>query len=413
METQVIVANFPPGASRLFLDLLGLKPIDLFNGINHCRDYKTIRLKKRSGGYRTINEPHEDLKKIQTRLLKHWLYRIYYQKYLDNRIYSFLPERSTIQSIQAHADNINSNYVTRFDLKDAFPSISADLIGRALRWAIEKEFPFMRNWQERKEENRYGKGKYGWKRNYSRNPLFPNSKVRWFRSLFRKEGTQYLVDDMIDRFIKMVLGFTTYQGCLPQGAPTSPFLLNLVVSYLQLPGLITAWLKANGYPNFVTVYCDDFIISTFREPSPKILAGIINVIETTGLKVNIKKTQVFNRHQISPSVLGLKLIKKNISGDEVEKLNKQPTIKGALRRYRKGGVWRLNKVAVSKEYIRQTRAMMHNLSLNPLDEKLCNTVKGRLNYLKSVYGVWNMPTQLQKPYLEMKKAGIIFKHLYS
>jgi hypothetical protein len=50
--------------------------------------------------------------------------------------------------------------------------------------------------------------------------------------------------------------------------------------------------------------------------------------------------------------------------------------------------------------------MMHNLANNPADKHLGRVVKGRLNYLKSIYGS-SLPNQLKKPFEEIKMAGII------
>jgi len=410
MEANQKLPTFPLGPSKLIIDLLGFTAVEFLEICANHNNYETIKLKKRSGGTRTINEPCPCLKKFQTRLLKRWLYRMYLRGFLDERIYSFLPKLSAVQNVQAHADKINSNHVIRFDLKNAFPSISSDLVAKALEWAIKKELDFLKDWKKRREFNlRYGRS---WREAYPRDPLFPYKKTRWFRKMIKNEKVQVRVEDIISQFIWRIIKLTTYNGCLPQGAPSSPFLLNLVVSYLNIPENISAWLKTQGYSNFVTAYCDDFVISTFREPDQKIIDGIISIIEKTGLKVNQEKTLIFNRRRIAPLIMGLRLTKKKLKGGEIKPLFiSLPIVCGSKRRYTKNGTWQLNTISVTKKYLKQTRAMMHNLSLNPLDEKLCNAVKGRLSYIKTVYGYKGMPNQLKKPWEEIQESGIkLFKN---
>lgn len=406
MEPEPI---FLIGASKLIADLLGLKASELQEIYEYKNSYTTKKIPKRNGKLRTINEPHALLKKFQSLFLKRWLYRIYFRGFLDYRIYSFLPERSAIKNVRAHTKG-NARYIIKLDLKDAFPSISSSLLSAALIWAINRELQFLRN-DLPELRKYYGRG-HERKFAYPRNPLFPYKRVAWFRKLIKNKKANERVDDLISQFVFRLVPLLTYKDALPQGAPTSPFLLNLVISYLALNNKISAYLKSQGYSSLVTVYCDDFTISTSRLPTEELIAGLEAEIEKTGLRINRAKTKVFDRRQIAPLIMGLRLTKTILSGEAIKPLfTKLPITRGARKRYNKGGKWQHNQVALTKKYLRQTRAMMHNLARQPLDEKLIATVKGRLSYIISVYGRRNLPTQLRVPYLEITQAGIsLFKY---
>lgn len=396
---------FSPGAFGLIAGLTGINPLDLLAAFNSRDDYKTIKIPKRSGGTRIINEPNDVLKKFQKRLLKWWLYRIYHRNFLDERIYSFLPKHSAIDGVKAHT-KINSQYVIHLDLKNAFPSISSQLVGDALTDVVWKEINFIHACQPKIDSFGY---RY-WKDFYPQDILFPVKKVRWFRKILQNDQNKERIENIISLFISRIVSMTTLNGCLPQGAPTSPFLLDLVISYLGVPNKISKYLNQRGYKNVITIYCDDFVISTIKEPTEEIINGLIKEIEMTGLKVNPEKTNIFKRKQISPAVLGVKIVSHDLKGAEIKPLfDHQPATKGAKKRFEEDGIWKQNTVVLSKNYIRQTRAMMHNIANNPTDEHLGRVVKGRLNYLKQIYGS-NLPNQLKKPYEEIKMAGIkLFK----
>ncbi len=406
MEPEPI---FLIGASKLIADLLGLKASELQEIYEYKNSYTTKKIAKRNGKLRTINEPHAVLKKFQSLFLSRWLYRIYFRGFLDHRIYSFLPERSAVKNVRAHTKG-NARYIIKLDLKDAFPSITSLLLSKSLEWAInreilflKKDLPELKKWYGRGHERKFA---------YPRNPLFPHKRVAWFRKLIKNEKANERVDDIISQFVFRLVPLLTYRDYLPQGAPTSPFLLNLVISYLALIDKISAYLKSQGYSSLVTAYCDDFTISTSRAPTDELIAGIEMEIEKTGLKINRAKTKIFDRRQIAPLIMGLRLTKTTLSGEAIKPLfTKLPVTRGARKRYNKGGKWQLNEVALPKKYLRQTRAMMHNLALCPKNEKLIATVKGRLSYIISIYGRRNLPAQLRVPYLEITQAGIaMFKY---
>ncbi|MCR9162601.1 MAG: reverse transcriptase family protein [Nannocystaceae bacterium] len=117
--------------------------------------------------------------------------------------------------------------------------------------------------------------------------------------------------DRIERYFRFVgwteeaagllTRLTTYEGALPQGAPTSPALSNRV-NY-GLDAIIAGRYRVN-----YTRYADDITIS-FRSDSPRIARGVVQHVRRAakrfGYRVHTgKKLRVLRRHQ-SQRVTGL------------------------------------------------------------------------------------------------------------
>ena len=93
---------------------------------------------------------------------------------------------------------------------------------------------------------------------------------------------------------------TTYIGCLPQGAPSSPYLANLV-SY-SMDADLAQYCKNNDWS--YTRYCDDITISGNSNFSLADMRTISDIVEVEGFRLNIKKTR-FHRHNSKQVVSGL------------------------------------------------------------------------------------------------------------
>ena len=127
--------------------------------------------------------------------------------------------------------------------------------------------------------------------------FFPSiSKQRVLHTLM-KEGIEKETADNISETC-------TLNNYLPQGAPTSPFLANLVAKQMdyRLAGLCKSW-----EPNFkihYTRYADDLIFSSSLRKLNHIIPAAVRVIEQEGFKVNHAKTKVL-RNSNRQKVLGL------------------------------------------------------------------------------------------------------------
>jgi retron-type reverse transcriptase len=96
----------------------------------------------------------------------------------------------------------------------------------------------------------------------------------------------------------------TLNNYLPQGAPTSPFLANLVAKQLdyRLAGLCRSW--APTFKIHYTRYADDLIFSSNLRKLNHMIPAAARIIEQEGFKVNHAKTKVL-RNSNRQKVLGL------------------------------------------------------------------------------------------------------------
>lgn len=162
--------------------------------------------------------------------------------------------------------------------------------------------------------------------------FFPNINFTSVYDVFKSTGyTQKVAFLLAD--------LCTYQNALPQGAPTSPMLANLVA--VKLDKKIVDYCNRRNLQ--YTRYADDITISG-SDKLPRYKDKIIEIIEDNGFIVNIKKTRVLSRGS-RQKVTGLivndkisigRIKKKNLraivhniflNGPEKENRNKDPFFK--------------------------------------------------------------------------------------
>lgn len=173
----------------------------------------------------------------------------------------------------------------------------------------------------------------------------------------------------------------TYNGVLPQGAPTSPTLSNIIAASLDKK-LVTL---ARKFKIQYTRYADDITFS-FNQKPPEDLVRVIDggssceisdllneIIESCGFKVNTKKTRLQPKTQ-----------RQEVTGLVVN-----------------------NKVNINRDYIRITRSMIHGWRIDrklaarkyfnitdlcsdekekSLVESFRNHIYGRLSFIKMIRG---------------------------
>ncbi len=156
---------------------------------------------------------------------------------------------------------------------------------------------------------------------------------------------------------------TTYNGCLPQGAPTSPAISNLVCRRLDRR---LAKLAGKAGANY-SRYADDLTFSSDREIC-RLIPLIVDIIKSEGFepaKDKLRITRKGNRQEVTGLVVN-------------------------------------EKVAVPRHVRRRLRAVMHNLQNGKEiywngNKMSLDSLKGHLSYLKSIH------PQLGKAYLELLK----------
>jgi retron-type reverse transcriptase len=213
--------------------------------------YKTFFIKKRDGTSREINSPCVSLKIVQRWVLENILYRIKASQYS----YGFSKENPKgsplVYCAKKHKNNL---YILKLDLKNFYPSIKRE-------------------------------------------------KVYY---TFSNIGYNSIVSNLLTNIC-------VFNGKLPQGAVTSPYLANLICRHLDL--------RIAGYCNkrdiVYTRYADDLAFSCDdRELLRKIYCMIKKIVEDEGFSLNEKKT-IFMTPKNHKSVLGVTV------NDELLKAPKQ------------------------------------------------------------------------------------------
>lgn len=241
--------------------------------IDNC--YNTLEIPKKNGDTRTICVPNKNLKKVQKKLynkLSTYYDEIKTQNNFTSKIsHGFEKNRSIVTNAEVHK---NKRYVVNLDLLDFFPSIN---FGRV-------------------------------------------------RSYFIKNNYFEINDDIATILAQL----TCYKGTLPQGAPTSPLIANMICNIMDIRILKIAKKYRLDY----TRYADDLTFSTnnkyFLNDYDKFLEDIKNIIHRSGFELNSKKTRLLFSNS-----------RQEVTGLVVNK-----------------------KIFVPKEYYKNTRAMAHSLYKN-------------------------------------------------
>lgn len=265
--------------------------------------YNRILIPKKNGTDRVLNAPVPFLKMLQ-RCLNTALNIVFTPHYAA---YGFVPNKSIAQNAQQH---INRNFVFNVDLLDFFGNIQFKRVKTVLELS-----PFNLN----------------------------------------------------DELAFLIANLCCYDNTLPQGAPTSPTLSNVVCQ--KLDRRLTK-LSKKYYARY-TRYADDITFSSRKDVfDEKFVNDLCEIIEDENFKINPAKTRLqdYTERQV---VTGLTVNEK---------------------------------VNVSQNYVREVRAMLHNWSKYGYKEanrryktsciekgNLSNTdfikyIVGKLNFLKQVKG---------------------------
>lgn len=262
---------------------------------NPTLHYSEFTIPKKNGSERKILAPDRKLKIIQYSILS-----ILESLFKPNAAIHGFCKTKSIQSNAIH--HVNCIDLLNVDIEDYFPSINTSRISSVLQ-------------------------------------LTPFSFDKNFASALAK--------------------LCTLNGSLPQGAPTSPIVSNIICQRLDRK------LKnfAKTHKLYYTRYADDITFSSkFRKINRNLITLLNNIVVTEGLKLNSDKTRISSKHQ-SQIVTGIVIN---------EKLN------------------------VNRKKIREVRAMIHNFAVNySSNQKLINEynatsiinkIKGNLSFISNTRG---------------------------
>ncbi|MBI4231998.1 RNA-directed DNA polymerase [Candidatus Peregrinibacteria bacterium] len=144
----------------------------------------------------------------------------------------------------------------------------------------------------------------------------------FFPSITNKQVVYALIKEGIAKGnAEEIAGFCTLNDKLPQGAPTSPFLSNVVFkqSDYRLAGLARRWL-GKRYATSYSRYADDLIFSSNYEHLNHIYYPVSKILEDEGFEINDEKFRVY-RNSKRQIVAGVVVnVKPNILRNERRKL---------------------------------------------------------------------------------------------
>jgi len=280
--------------------------------------YTTFLIPKKGGGHRTICAPISALKILQ-RKLSQVLVSIYRAR---PSVHGFVNERSIVTNAQPH---LKRRYVFNIDLLNFFPSIN---FGRV-------------------------------------------------RGLFM--GRPYILPDEVATVLAQICCF---RNELPQGAPTSPIIANMICGRLDsdLQHL------AKAHKTYYTRYADDLTFSTNLSAFPSALATVNtlnqvevggqlkNVIEKNGFSINPKKVRLQKRSQTRQEVTGITV---NESLNVSRKYVRQ--VKAMLHAWKKYGL-----LAAETEYLAKYERRHRHSTKTKLQFR--HVVKGKIEYIGMVKG---------------------------
>lgn len=297
-------------ASSLGIPYKKLTYILYKKGTDNC--YVSFHVPKRSGGEREICAPDDDLKEIQKKLASFLQdQRIQMQEERDVPqllSHGFEPGKNIFTNAKIHR---NKRFVLNLDLEDFFGSIH---FGRIVGY-LEKN-----------------------------------------KSLAFSHEVAVAIAQLC-----------CYQGKLPQGAPTSPVLANMVSEVLDFRLLKVARKYRLDY----TRYADDLSFSTndstFLEKYESCYHELSGTIKHAGFAVNEKKTRLLYRDS-----------KQTVTGLVVNK-----------------------KINIDRRYYKETRAMAHQLYKT--GEFQINGVRGTLDQLEGRFAFIHQCDLLNSDYIDKPK----------
>lgn len=286
--------------TRLFATFLGIEYKEL-TYILYSKEpenlYQTFEIPKKNGEMRSICAPLEPLKHVQ-RLLAKRLVAVQEKYYLKSNdiVQGFTRNRSIITNCNRHR---NKRLVLNMDLEGFFDSFH------------------------------FGRVKGYFQKN--KNFMLPEEVAICLANL------------------------ACYKGKLPQGAPSSPVITNLICAILDR----RISFLAKKYRLTYTRYADDLTFSTnmksFLEDKDDFISEITTVIEKSGFKINHSKTRL-TYHRSRQEVTGLVVNQK---------------------------------IGVKREYYKETRAMLDHLyKRSPVlyngNEITQQQIEGRLAFINQI-----------------------------
>jgi hypothetical protein len=306
------------------------KEIDSILAEGVDKHYTQYKMRKKSGGFRVISVPDSRLKTLQRQILAET--NKSFTWFASNRSFGFVPRRNIIKGALWHNNfwkylpvdqtysfkkyieklgntvftftdapvTCNITHMIRIDLKDAFGSITTEKILE--RFPVFLDVP-------------------------------TEDKVR-------------------------ISKICTLNGSLPQGAPTSPMLLNMALEAFDntIAQKLSWYSKSIGAISTFTRYADDITISSNSKSPIWMIRTVEDAAKRYGLTINKKKTRLMTK-KTGFFVNGINVINSS------------------------------SHFSISRRERNKIRAAIHQASTTEdpnIKEELINSIRGRIQYVASV-----------------------------
>lgn len=291
--------------------------------------YVSFELKKKNGKFRRINAPIKELKEIQYKIYD-YLKTIYCAK---KSSYGFELGKNNILNAEKHKKH---KYVLNIDLKDMFSQITASRIKGMLR------------------------------------------------------SEPYSLDESVANVISII---TCCKGFLPQGAPTSPILSNMLLKMLDTK--LIKYSKDNNL--YYTRYADDLSFSANYDFSKIVFSNypesfdirneLKSIFNESNFVINSEKTKYYTyykRQEVTGIVVNKKL---NIAKEKMKE------IRLLLYLCKKFSI-----LSTAKRYFEKNKKKYYDDK--EIENKFAQVLFGKINYFVNVKG-------------ELDRIGIRFREQYN
>jgi RNA-directed DNA polymerase len=350
-----------------------LKQITYYaNPVASGRRYKDFTIKKKSGGVRTIHAPKKGLKAIQ-RCLNIVLQCVFEPHKAAN---GFVAGKSIVDNAKSHVGNF---YVYNIDLKDFFPSID-----QARVWKCLQLPPFNLTDEAMSshsaEIQRRIKPKSNRKLSEHLDNLVSEEEV-----IYKLKRKRLQLANMIAALCctKMEVNRTingevqaVKRNVLPQGAPTSPILTNIVCQ--RLDHLLTGAARRFGCK--YTRYADDITFSSLHniyQDKEAFITELNRIVAEQGFQIKTSKTRL-QKSGYRQEVTGLLVNEKvNVKRRYIKELRKWLYLWERYGYEKAYGLF-LNDYTKDRDYVKGSLPNM----IKVLD--------GKLNFLRMVLGEASM-----------------------
>ncbi len=289
--------------------------------------YDSWTIPKGDGRVRRIRAPEPELKIVQDAVLRKLLYRAPVSPFA----HGFVPGRSIVTNARVHLES--AKHLVSLDLADAYPSVSDERVRRTLEWALG---PFLK-----------------------------------YASPTATRPTRAQIFDLLTELV-------SFDGSLPQGAPSSGAILNLVCA--RLDRLIVRFLRAevsSGVRWKYSRYADDLTFTSLDRSSEGFVDRAIEVILRSGFRVNRRKVRETSTRHGDLVICGVRLHDGELTLE-----------RSVLRRYR--ALFHRVALAEPGEVERAERDLVHGaLGHITMVTKACpKLLAGPLEALLARHGEW-------------------------